>query len=86
MSDLKATMTEMSGLFSNKKLNVVDESGSFVCSSTRGGWGGGSTRQIFTRLSLDFLKALRFSFPVPVVGPSAKVELSLSRSLLPQKT
>ena len=29
-------------------------------------------------LSLDFLKALRFSFPVPVVGPSAKVELSLA--------
>ena len=35
---------------------------------------------------LDFLKALRFSFPVPVVGPRAKAELSLSRSLLPQKT
>ena len=30
---------------------------------------------------LDFLKVLRFSFPVPVVGPSAKDELSLSRSL-----
>ena len=30
----------------------------------------------------DFLKDLRFSFPVPKVGP----ELSLSRSLLPQKT
>ena len=36
-------------------------------------------------LSLDFLKVRCFSFPVPVVGPSAKVELSLSRSLLPQK-
>ena len=41
MSDLKEKMTEMSGLFSNKKLNVVDESGSFVRSSTRGGGGGG---------------------------------------------
>ena len=30
MSDLKEKMTEMSGLFSNKKLNVVDESGCFV--------------------------------------------------------
>ena len=36
------------------------------------------------RLSLDFLKVLRFSFPVPVVGPSAK--LSFSHSFLPQKT
>ena len=26
---------------------------------------------------LDFLKVLRFSFPVPVVGPSAKLALSL---------
>ena len=34
---------------------------------------------------LDFLKVLRFSFPVPVVGPSAKDDLSLSRSLLPEK-
>ena len=41
MSDLKEKMTEMSGLFSNKKLNVVDESGSFVRSSTRGEGGGG---------------------------------------------
>ena len=49
MSDLKEKMTEMSGLFSNKKLNVVDESGSFVRSSTRGEGGGGSTRQIFIR-------------------------------------
>ena len=40
MSDLKEKMTEMSGLFSNKKLNVVDESGSFVRSSTRGRGGG----------------------------------------------
>ena len=30
-------------------------------------------------LTLNFLKVLRFSFPVPVVDPSA-------RSLLPQKT
>ena len=107
---ISATTTEMSGLFSNKKLNVVDESGSFVRSSTRGGEGDmystnfytGRLRpevqllysfiQFFTKtvplsytfswqmvpLSLDFLKALRFSFPVPVVGPSAKVELSLA--------
>lgn len=40
MSDLKEKMTEMSGLFSNKKLNVVDESGSFVRGSTRGGAAG----------------------------------------------
>ena len=37
------------------------------------------------RSSLDFLKVIRFSFPVPVVDPSAKVELPLSPSLLPQK-
>ena len=37
-------------------------------------------------ITLDFIKVIRFSFPVPVVGPSAKVELSLSRWLLPQKT
>ena len=42
-------MTEMSGLFRNKKLNVVDESGSFVRSSTWGRGGGGSTRHIFLR-------------------------------------
>ena len=30
---------------------------------------------------IDFLKVHRFSFPVPVVGPS-----EISRSLLPQKT
>ena len=28
-------------------------------------------------ISLDFLKVLRFSFPVPVVGLSAKLALSL---------
>ena len=31
-------------------------------------------------ISLDFLKVLRFSFPVPVVGPSAKLALSLAFS------
>ena len=35
--------------------------------------------------TIDFLEALRFSFPVPVVGPRARDELSLSCSLLPQK-
>ena len=28
--------------------------------------------------TIDFLEVLRFSFPVPVVGPRAKDELSLS--------
>ena len=31
-------------------------------------------------ISLDFLKVLRFSFPVTVVGPSAKLALSLAFS------
>ena len=31
-------------------------------------------------ISLDFVKVLRFSFPVPVVGPSAKLALSLAFS------
>ena len=35
---------------------------------------------------LDFLKVLRFSFPVPVVGLSANDEVSLFGSLLLQKT
>ena len=35
---------------------------------------------------LDFLKVLRFSFPVPVVGPSAKVELSLAFAAENEKT
>ena len=35
--------------------------------------------------TIDFLEALRFSFPVPVVGPRARDELSLSCSLLPLK-
>ena len=59
------------------------------------GGGGGVTKKVLLSyafssqmvpLSLDFLKVVRFSFPVSVVGPSAKVELSLSRSLLQQKT
>ena len=32
-------------------------------------------------LKIDFLKVLRFSFPVPVVDSRAKDELPLSRSL-----
>ena len=38
-----------------------------------------------SRYLLDFLKVLHFSFPVLVVNPRTK-ELSLSSSLLPQKT
>ena len=36
---------------------------------------------VHVRAPIDFLEVLRFSFPVPVVGPS-----DISRSLLPQKT
>ena len=45
---ISATMNEMSGLFSNKKLNVVDESGSFVRGSTRGGERGKYSTNFYT--------------------------------------
>ena len=64
MSYLKATMTEMSGHFSNKKLNIVDESGSFVRSSARGGSGEYSTNFYTGRLrpEVQLLYSFIYSF------------------------
>ena len=39
-----------------------------------------STLSVITEASIDFLKVLRFSFPVPLVGPTAKDFYHLQRA------